>query len=451
MEKDLSNLSLNDRNDEVQLLKDIVFKASSPDIIVQLQGIKEVKNAASRQLNPPIDRLIALDIIPILVDCLKKGNEELELETTSILAIIASGSPEWAEKIVTAFAVPELLKLLSSPNELLREWVVRILGHMIEGGSESVNECFKQGVVDHVVKSVTPFASSSFIECVSRFVVNSWKHRNNIPSMESLEKIFSVVSSLLIREDLDILFHSISMIASFSGLFHSTHIKLIIESGLIKQLVPFLSHDEEKLKSIALHALGNIVTGIDEQTQAVLDEEVLKYFSGILLSKNDIIVKDALWFLSNITAGNIKQIQEVIDAGLIPSIINTLDKESFENRKWALFAISNMSQSGSTDQIMFLVDNGVIPFLCHLLTLQKDIVVMTALGTIINIIKSSDDRQTSVVQDITRCGGLASIQLLEEHDNCEIRELASDMIDQFFPEEREREEEEEAMNFEENY
>lgn len=37
-------------------------------------------------------------------------------------------------------------------------------------------------------------------------------------------------------------------------------------------------------------------------------------------------VQEAVWFLSNITAGNQQQVQAVIDAGLIPMIIQQLAK-----------------------------------------------------------------------------------------------------------------------------
>jgi len=37
-------------------------------------------------------------------------------------------------------------------------------------------------------------------------------------------------------------------------------------------------------------------------------------------------VQEAVWFLSNITAGNQIQVQAVIDAGLVPMIIHHLDK-----------------------------------------------------------------------------------------------------------------------------
>jgi len=38
------------------------------------------------------------------------------------------------------------------------------------------------------------------------------------------------------------------------------------------------------------------------------------------------LMQEAVWFLSNITAGNQQQVQAVIDAGLVPLIVHHLDK-----------------------------------------------------------------------------------------------------------------------------
>lgn len=39
-----------------------------------------------------------------------------------------------------------------------------------------------------------------------------------------------------------------------------------------------------------------------------------------------VVLQEAVWFLSNITAGNQQQVQAVIDAKLVPMIIHLLDK-----------------------------------------------------------------------------------------------------------------------------
>ena len=55
--------------------------------------------------------------------------------------------------------------------------------------------------------------------------------------------------------------------------------------------------------------------------------------------------------MSNITAGNKQQVQAVIDAGLIPMIIAQLTKGEFQTQKEAAWAISNLTISGSKQQV----------------------------------------------------------------------------------------------------
>lgn len=102
-----------------------------------------------------------------------------------------------------------------------------------------------------------------------------------------------------------------------------------------------------KVQTAALRAVGNIVTGTDAQTQCVLNCDALAHFQTLLNHHKEkinkvfpiynlecaiesintvIIVQEALWFLSNVTAGNTQQVQAVIDAGLVPLIVQHLSK-----------------------------------------------------------------------------------------------------------------------------
>ena len=105
------------------------------------------------------------------------------------------------------------------------------------------------------------------------------------------------------------------------------------------------------MQTAALRAVGNIVTGTDEQTQTVLNCGALDHFGPLLQHPKEKIIKvriilsntylllfihisflwfqEAVWFLSNITAGNQAQVQSVIDHGLVPHIIQHLQRVRF--------------------------------------------------------------------------------------------------------------------------
>ena len=132
-------------------------------------------------------------------------------------------------------------------------------------------------------------------------------------------------------------------------------IQMVIDSGVVEKLVPLLAHREVKVQTAALRAVGNIVTGTDDQTQKVLNCGALDHFGALLNHPKEKIIKvsifcihfhgkkyleiflimnfmmyfqEAVWFLSNITAGNQHQVQSVIDHGLVPLIIQHLSRVS---------------------------------------------------------------------------------------------------------------------------
>lgn len=149
------------------------------------------------------------------------------------------------------------------------------------------------------------------------------------------------------------------------------------------------------MQTAALRAVGNIVTGSDEQTQQVLNCEALSHFPALLGHPKEKIRKEAVWFLSNITAGNRprifslveqlsniivvlgnqSQVQAVIDAALLPKIIENLTKGEFQTQKEAAWAISNLTISGNKDQVAQLIEDGAIPPFCDLLVCKDTQVI----------------------------------------------------------------------------
>lgn len=156
------------------------------------------------------------------------------------------------------------------------------------------------------------------------------------------------------------------------------------------------SHPVLNVQSSALRAVGNIVTGDDQQTQVkiqfkilsritidkvtriqlVLDAGVLPHLLTLLQSPKESIKKEACWTLSNITAGIQSQIQvsfnsflfktnvclflyafiflqAVIDANIFPSLINILKHGDHKTRKEAAWAVTNATSGGTPNQIKY--------------------------------------------------------------------------------------------------
>lgn len=208
---------------------------------------------------------------------------------------------------------------------------------------------------------------------------------------------------------------------------------MVIDSNVVSKLVLLLGNPEVKLQTAALRAVGNIVTGTDEQTQVVLNDGALSFFGALLRHRKDKINKEAVWFLSNITAGNQRQVQSVIDNGLIAPIIDHLGQSDFATKKEAAWAISNLTVSGSRHQVAHVVQMGVIPPFCALLDGKDNQVVQVVLDGLQNILRmAAPEGLENVTSQIEECGGVDKIELLQNHENEEIYKLAYEIIAHYF-------------------
>lgn len=105
------------------------------------------------------------------------------------------------------------------------------------------------------------------------------------------------------------------------------YVQAVIHANLCMRLVELLTCKRDTVLVPALRTVGNIVTGTDEQTQAVLNCNALAALHSILSASTvhkKSIIKEACWTVSNITAGTREQIEAVIESGCIEPIVHLL-------------------------------------------------------------------------------------------------------------------------------
>jgi importin subunit alpha-2 len=66
------------------------------------------------------------------------------------------------------------------------------------------------------------------------------------------------------------------------------------------------------------------------QTEAIIQAGGLTYLKELLKHSRLNIVKEAAWTVSNIAAGNVNQIQEIINAGILEPLIQVLASVSMQ-------------------------------------------------------------------------------------------------------------------------
>lgn len=254
---------------------------------------------------------------------------------------------------------------MQSPDANVCEQAVWGLGNIIGDGEKLRDFCIETGVVTPLLALVKPTIPISTLRNVAWVILNLCRHKNPPLAVAIIKQILPVLCDLIRNKDVQVLEDTAWALSHLSNIGSKTT-QLVIDSGIVRHLVPLLSHAEDKLK-VALRAVGNIVLGTNDQTQVVLDCKALNHFPALLKNPKMKIRQEALLILSNIHAGTESQIQAVIDAGLLPKIIESLSSNEFLVQREAVWAVVNLVTCGSEKQAAFLIQIGALPPLFDLL------------------------------------------------------------------------------------
>uniref|UniRef100_A0A8D2KUT2 Importin subunit alpha n=1 Tax=Varanus komodoensis TaxID=61221 RepID=A0A8D2KUT2_VARKO len=392
-----------------------MFSSSIPQL-----GPFQVK-LLSKQKNPPINEVIEAGIIRRLVDFLYHHDApNLQFEAAWALTNVASGTSDQTRAVVEANGVQGLIVLLSSPHMHICEQAVWALGN-IAGDvlAFRVLEIQVLPLLEHIICFQT-----GFLRNITWALSNLCRNKNPYPPLGAVKQMLPALTCLLQHEDKDILSDACWAISYLTD-GSNDRIQIVRISRVLPALLMALL-----FQTPALRAMGNVVTGTDEQTQKAIDAGMLAVLPQLLRHRKATVQKEAAWALSNIAAGPCSQIQQLITCGLLPPLVELLDKGDFKAQKEAIWAVTNLTTGGTVEQVVEMVQAGTLKPLLNLLSIKDGKTIFMILDSLSNIFQLGETEKLCLL--VEELDGLEKIEALQTHENTLVYKAALGLIEKYF-------------------
>jgi hypothetical protein len=357
--------------------------------------VEQIRKLLSIEKTPPIQSVINAGIVGDLMSLLKdKGNTlKLRFEAAWALTNVASGSSSHTKVVVDNGGVEVFVNILANEQGDIKEQAVWALGNIAGDSAELRDRVLRADALNYLLQIFVDETQNRGLLRNATWTLSNFCRGKPHADFETLKPALNLLVNLLQVNDEEILVDTCWAISYISDDPTPTNLRIqeVINMGFVPHLISLLSHHSTLVVHPALRAVGNIVTGNDEQTQHVLEQGVLPKLKNLLQNEKVGIRKEACWTISNITAGNVSQIEMVIRSHLIPPVLTHLSSSVFEIRKEACWAISNATAGGNEQQIKYLVQCGAIKPLVAIVEFSNPKTIRVALEGLENILKTGQD------------------------------------------------------------
>lgn len=268
------------------------------------------------------------------------------------------------------------------------------------------------------------------------------------PALAAVTPALPVMSTLLGNEDSEVVVDVLWAVTYFTD-SGEDRITSILGTDIVPKVISYLSCQDPTKQMPALRAVGNILTGSNEQTQAVLNMGALQPLFNLVNSSKRTLRKEACWAISNIAAGTPEQIQLLLaNKGMsnlysillgksIPGNANSGNsggEANFDLKKEIAWIFANISSCCSEQQLKSMDPKILISALCANLKIKEaKLIALSLLGIKRILDLFNDSNNENVVADyIEEIGGVETIEDLQSHTKYEVYQTASDIIAQYF-------------------
>uniref|UniRef100_A0A7E4ZUJ3 Importin subunit alpha n=1 Tax=Panagrellus redivivus TaxID=6233 RepID=A0A7E4ZUJ3_PANRE len=414
---------------------------NNPDQATLRNVFEALRRMLSRTTNPPIDEVVNEGLVVALVQGLSVEDDQVQYEAAWALTNVVSGTQAHTVAAANAGATKAFIQRASNSNDALAEQCFWGLANIVGDSAVLRDHAIECGIIPLMMSFVERVhgLSISFARTLAWIASNLSRHKDPQISLDLVSQVLPAIKYLLMCKD-ETVRQDTCWALSYLTDCGDAQLHLIMKYPLLDEVRALLQTGSNNMMAPAVRVFGNFVSGNDKITQTIIDTGILgDELPQILNHASVSVVKEACWLLSNILAGTENQIKAVIDANVMPMVLQHLRHGDFKVQSEAAWAVGNLCHSGNAHQVYYLVEldfwECVVPVLNirHVEFLQN---VLHSCRAVLNAISvSHPERLEEHKQRFEELGGVDFVEDLQNHTDNRIYELSYDIISGFFQDE----------------
>jgi len=397
-----------DMNVHLSQFHEIIVAFRTQDIKQKYLGLVGIRKLLSLQ-NSPIQELIDVGVVIELIALLDNSPAEFQYEALWCLTNIASGTSDQANSIVIKGGIPKIVKLMESSIEELKVQAVWIIGNLAIDSYRIRDSLIKEKIFE---KLLTILASTNQKHLIRQctWALSCFFRVKPIPPYNLIKKAIKMIARAMVMLPNDTEFLTDAcFILSFMTEHYKETIKDLLELDIISNIIKCLDIDIQYIQISCLRIVGNIASGNANQTQLLIDWNVLE----------KTIRKESAWILSNIAAGTQKQIETLIEKDFLLILAEAIEKDDPEIKKECIWAVCNLTSVENEKYIKKILDQGILRIICNCLEMKDAKYLAVCIEAFSNLLafgkKSNPAGPNPVVIEVEKMGMFDILEKLQYH------------------------------------
>nr|UVK70157.1 Importin alpha 1 [Spodoptera frugiperda] len=421
---------------KVYTTSEIVQGLRSNDLPTMTAAARAARRTLSKEQNPPISTMVAAGVIGPLIQALERDDcSDLQFEAAWALTNIASGTHEHTMAVVDGGAIPKLVALLARGGSV-GEQSAWALGNIAGDGPQTRDSVLAHGALAVLLPLMTCSTPASQLRTAVWTYSNFCRNKNPLVKFEYVSPALPYIADLLEIPDQDVLADACWALSYLTDGPNERIESVQVTPNLLPRVISLLNHNSAAVRTPALRAIGNMLTGSDEQTDRCLDAGCLTHIITLLRCNKPSLMKEAAWAVSNILAGTQAQIQRAIQAGVLEHLLYVLTIDDIKCRKEAAWAITNLCLGGTPEQLDALLSVGFLEPYCALLNAPDHRAISVVLDGLTNLLQAAVKygQIEALCLKLEENGTLDQIENLQQHENEQIYKKVLHILDTYFAE-----------------